>query len=301
MSTEVSCFTLGWSCDREVNLKTWQTSHFPSLSLTQEQLGSKEFGFGHRGTLEGRDGSPEWIQQAGWEVSALNSKAPSPRIVSTVLLNQQFYAGLKHSRSPCTTGVWAGGFVTAHHIWSSTSVCGGTQNSPPPSPGKQQHHWGHAPTSNLDRMTTPFWLILLSFLWNCLFLDAEVDGTLFISLSRDVEEAWPSPPLWESLHSKVNPQQRSCQFAVCKHCFPQCKATPSVVAFPARAGSCQTLWSHRDQRCFICSLPSPRGFGLAFLTQKSVLFPFRLLTFTWPCQHHFSTLHLMENNADKPW
>lgn len=167
--------------------------------------------------LEGRDGSPECIQQVRLQVSTLTSTAPSTRIVSTVLLNQQIYTGLKRSRSSCTTGERLGWRVrngSHHHTWSSTSVCRGIQNSPPPSQGKHQHHWCRAPTSNLGCVKTPFWLILLSFLRNCLW-DTLGHRGWFLGCGRS---AALSPPSWESLRSKINTQLQNC-FAGCQRCL----------------------------------------------------------------------------------
>lgn len=97
----------------------------------------------------------------------------SVKMVSVVLLAQQFHTGLKHSRSPCTISECLSCRVcnsSYHHIytWSTMCVSERMQNSPLPFQAKLQHHWSRTTATNLGCMKAPFGLICLNFLWNFL-------------------------------------------------------------------------------------------------------------------------------------
>lgn len=133
-----------------------------------------------------------------WQCSNLIHHT-SVKMVSVVLLAQQFYTGLKQSRSPCTISECLTCRVcnsSYHHIytWSTMCVSERMQNSPLPFQAKQQHHWSRTTATNLGCMKARFGLICLNFLWNCL---RDITGhsgwfsTLHPSLSWDMEEAQP--------------------------------------------------------------------------------------------------------------
>ena len=177
---------------------------------------------------------------------------PCTQIVSMVLLTQQFYTGLKCSRSPCTTSECLSCRVcnSSHHrpiyIWSTTSVSGGMQNSPLPFQTKHQHQWSHATATNSGCMNAPFGLICLIFLWNCSWGVFRHSGWVNTSLSFQRHGRTAaffhlrrSFSIAKSTHSyRATLWDTS---AVCKHHLLQCKAVPSVVSFPGRDGICQTL------------------------------------------------------------
>lgn len=171
--------------------------------------------------LEGRDGSPVWIQQVWYEEfpsSAVQHRNSSLEHVDYFhgAFSLCFYSGLKCSRSPCTFSKCLSCRVCNSlyhhiHIWSTMSVSGEMQKSLLPLSDKHQHRWSRTTATNLGCMKVAFGLICLSFLWNSLYLDTAFE---FISLFPGT---WKKhslfSPLWESSQSKIKTQLRRLQSA----------------------------------------------------------------------------------------
>lgn len=268
--------------------------------------------------LEGRDGSPAWIQQvqcAEFPSSAAQHHNSSLEHADYFrgAFSLCFYSGLKCSRSPCTFSKCLGCRVCNSlyhriHIWSTMSVSGGMQKLLLPLPDKHQHRWSRTTATNLSCMKVALGLICLSFLRNSLWDVFGYSGWAHLSLSWDAEEAQPFSTFVgvfpeQNQHTITKITEWLCGIPALFANTASHKAMPSGVSFPGRDGICQTLQSHRIGSASSADFPapSPQWSGHAFLTQQSFLLPFWLLILTRPYWHHFSPLHLMENNEDQSW